>query len=465
MANIDRIVNVQIALNTTGVSKEGFSTMLVLGEHLNSLARVISYTSVDDMIADGFTATDPTYLAVNDAFSQTPRPKVVKVGRRQVDTINVNTLNATKGATYAITISSKNNAGEIVDAKYEFINSGENSDAAAILAGLQAKITADKNAIVNATVVDGLLKITVKNSGTAFKSKLTDNLTYEIANITETIAKSMELIIAEDNDFYGICMTSRSEEDILALADWTESHIKLFGTSIAQAGAKDASVTNDIGSKLKEANYYRTFWFYHEKADTEFPECANMTRCFAINPGGETWANKKLAGVSTDPLTETEYKAITFKNGNTFETVRNVAITQNGKVTAGEWIDVIRFRDWLQEEISTNIFNLMINRDKIPYTDAGIAIIENQIRTALDLGQERGGIAPTEYDELSNENQGYTISVPLAANIPANTKANRILEDISFTARLAGAIHAVEIKGNLTYENLINVSNVNIAEY
>ena len=46
--------------------------------------------------------------------------------------------------------------------------------------------------------------------------------------------------------------------------------------------------------------------------------------------------------------------------------------------------------------------------------------------------------------------------MPLAANISANTKAQRLLEDVKFTARLAGAIHVVEIAGSFTYENLIN---------
>ena len=41
-------------------------------------------------------------------------------------------------------------------------------------------------------------------------------------------------------------------------------------------------------------------------------------------------------------------------------------------------------------------------------------------------------------------------------NISANTKAQRLLEDVKFTARLAGAIHVVEIAGSFTYENLIN---------
>ena len=67
---------------------------------------------------------------------------------------------------------------------------------------------------------------------------------------------------------------------------------------------------------------------------------------------------------------------------HTFERFRNVSITQNGKVAAGEWIDVIRFRDWLQEEITVNVFNALVNSDKVPYTDDGIAIIETQIRQA-----------------------------------------------------------------------------------
>ena len=204
-----------------------------------------------------------------------------------------------------------------------------------------------------------------------------------------------------------------------------------------------------------EGNFYRTFYFYHADAAKDFPECAVMARCFAAYPGSETWANKKLAGVTTDGLTETQYNAVTKKNGNTFERFRNVTITQNGKVAAGEWIDVIRFRDWLQEEMTVNIFNVLINNDKVPYTDAGIALVEAQMRAALKLGQTRGGIAPDEYDENGNTNAGYVVSAPLAANISANTKATRILEDMRFTARLAGAIHAVEIKGSLTYENLI----------
>ena len=201
-------------------------------------------------------------------------------------------------------------------------------------------------------------------------------------------------------------------------------------------------------------NYFRTFSFYHTDA-YDYPEVAVMSRCFTVTPGGETWALKQLAGVKVDALTETEYTVLKGKNVNTFERFRNLSLTQNGKVAAGEWIDVIRFRDFLEEEIKVNVVTAMINRNKVPYTDGGIAIIEAAIRQALARGQATGGIAPTEYDENGNENLGYTVTVPLAATISPNQKASRILEDVQFTARLAGAIHVVEIDGSLTYENLI----------
>lgn len=107
MANLDRIVNVQISLNTTGISKEGFSTLLIVGEHLNTLSRVTTYTNVDSMLEDGFKATDKLYLAAADAFSQIPRPNIVKIGRRQVDEINISVSDVKDNTKYKITLETK----------------------------------------------------------------------------------------------------------------------------------------------------------------------------------------------------------------------------------------------------------------------------------------------------------------------------------------------------------------------
>ena len=434
MKNLDRIVEVQIALNTSGIDTQNFSSILVVGPHFHSLSRVTIYSDTSEMIDDGFETTDPLYKAAEAVFSQIPHVPELRIGRREVEKIVVHVGKLTPKGTYTLHVKTRDAEGNIKD-------------------------TADSSAVITATAAsEGL--IIASRSETAFSFDVSKNLEAAVHSVKEKIADTMEAITADDGNFYGIGLTSREEQDIFAMAEWAEANEKLFATATAKDGAYQSDVDTDLGSKLKAKNFYRTYWFYHALPN-EFPELALMSRCFTVYPGGETWALKKLAAITTDNLSSTKVTAIcgnknvTGKNGNAFVPFRNISCTQGGMVAAGEWIDVIRFRDWLKEEISINVFNLLVNTDKVPYTDEGIAQVEARIRDALTLGQRRGGIAQTEYDEEGRKNLGYTVTVPLSSSISPNTKAKRKLTDVFFTARLAGAIHFVEIKGSLTYENLI----------
>ena len=447
MANIDRIVSVQIALNTAGISKEGFSTLMIVGATTAVLPRVSTYTSSVQMIQDGFTESDPLYLMAADFFSQIPHPNILKVGRRQIDEVSVTVANVkAEGENYTLTVKS---AGGENTYTYTVVNGDSGDD---ILQGLETAMASDPT--VTAAYANSALTLTATTAGTAFIVIADADLVVTDAAPTETIAQTMAACVAFDPDFYGVAMASRTDADILAMAQWCEANEKLFGTCVSGSDVLDGSDNTDIASQLMLSNYYRTFSFYHTDAN-DYPEVAVMSRCFTAVPGSETWALKRLAGVVVDQLTETQFNVLKAKNVNTFERFRNLSLTQTGKVAAGEWIDVIRFRDWLAEEIKVNVLNVLVNNEKVPYTDAGIAIVEGAIRQSLRQGQINGGIAPVEYDENGDKNLGYTVTVPLAANISANQKATRILEGVTFTARLSGAIHVVEIKGQLTYENLI----------
>ena len=447
MANIDRIVSVQIALNTAGISKEGFSTLMIVGATTAVLQRVSAYTSSVQMIQDGFKETDPLYLMGADFFSQIPHPNVLKVCRRNVDevSVTVNTM-LDEGADYTLSVITKDGQA---DYTYTVQNGDDEED---VLQGLETAMAADPT--LTASYANNTLTLTTQTAGTAFRVEVNSALTVAEASPSETIAQTMAACVANDPDFYGVAMASRTDSDILAMAQWCEANEKLFGTCVSGSAVLDGSDNTDIASQLMLGNYYRTFSFYHTDS-TDFPEVAVMSRCFTAVPGSETWALKRLAGVSVDLLTEAQFNVLKAKNVNTFERFRNLSLTQIGKVAAGEWIDVIRFRDWLAEEIKVNVLNVLVNNEKVPYTDAGIAIVEGAIRQSLRQGQLNGGIAPVEYDENGDKNLGYTVTVPLAANISANQKATRILEGVTFTARLSGAIHVVDIKGQLTYENLI----------
>ena len=86
---------------------------------------------------------------------------------------------------------------------------------------------------------------------------------------------------------------------------------------------------------------------------------------------------------------------------------------------------MIRFRDWLKNDMQLRIINTIVKNSKIPYTDKGIGIIHNQMIASLKEGVRRGGISEDAYDEEDNRIPGYITSVPLAANLTDEQKASR----------------------------------------
>ena len=120
-------------------------------------------------------------------------------------------------------------------------------------------------------------------------------------------------------------------------------------------------------------------------------------------------------------------------------------------MVSGEWIDVIRFRDWLKTDMQTRVFNILKGNRKVPFTDPGIGLIEGAMEKSLKEGQDMGGIAPSEYDSDDNLVPGYQVSVPRASDLTEAQRKSRKLPGCKYSARLAGAIHAVNIQGFLTF--------------
>ena len=452
MANIDRIVNVAISLNTTAIKEQNFSDVLVLGAHALDINRVLVVTEASELLDLGIDQADPLYIAVRDAFKQIPAVPRIFVGRRHVETSRV-TVTRASVAEYTITMKWRAADGTVQTADAKFTGLAD-STPTTIAAGLVAAITASA-APVEASAVGAEVSITANDAETAVAVAIKGSLSLAIPTSAETPTAALTACRRENADWYGVALASRVEADVLDAAEWVESNGCLFGVSSAQAGIIDAAVDTDIASKCQQRQYFRTHVWYHGQAASEALESAVMANRFTYYPGGETWANTRLAGVTYDNLSEGQALAVHGKNANTFEQMRNFAITQNGKVAAGEWIDVIRGRDWLAEQVKINVATQLINADgKVPFTDDGIQIIVNGVRQALMLGQARGLIAPDEIDSAGRKIPGFVISAPRSMDISANDKANRILRDLKFSARLAGAIHVAEIKGNLTYQQI-----------
>lgn len=237
---------------------------------------------------------------------------------------------------------------------------------------------------------------------------------------------------------------------VIALATGIEALKKIYGASSNDATAIAVADATDIVSNAKlidNANFARTFYIHDAEADSAFPEAAWMGHMFPTDPGSATWKFKTLATITSENLTETNRTNLLAKKGNIYLEVGGVDITCDGTVGEGEFIDVIRGVDWLDARLTERIFSRLVNLPKIAYTNQGVAVIEAEIRAQLDEAIVAGFIAS---DPANHNGQPYTISVPLVENVSANDKATRTLNNVTFQATLAGAIHAVTVNGVVT---------------
>lgn len=260
--------------------------------------------------------------------------------------------------------------------------------------------------------------------------------------------------------WYVACAAGVDPSEYEGIAAFIETQEKMF--AYTEMGFfnnldKDEQPQSTVGPV-----YFRSLGVYgresSDQADEDVPAAnwymnvAFVAKWLNYSSGSETSAFKTLASVYPSKLKTTEIKALEAAGLNYFVTVGNKNITMNGMVVGGEWADIIRFRDWLKNDMQVRVVNLFITRPKIPYTDSGISLVQNQMEASLKAGRDAGGIAEDEYDEDGNKIPGYITSVPLSSSLSASQKASRKLTGCKFKARLAGAIHFAELKGSLTYE-------------
>ena len=115
-------------------------------------------------------------------------------------------------------------------------------------------------------------------------------------------------------------------------------------------------------------------------------------------------------------------------------------------MASGEFIDVIRGRDWLTARLRERIFGLLINARKVPFTNAGIDQVTSEVSAQLTEGIGAGYLSP---DNLEGQDVPFVVTAPTAQEVSKADKIARLLPNVAFEATLAGAIHAVQINGSI----------------
>ena len=470
--SLSSIITVQIDRTSTTVTQAGFGTPLIAGYFPTSIfaERVKEYSSLAEMVTDGFIAADPVYLAASDCWAQSPSPPTIKVGRRALapqQTMTITPVDLTVGAIHSVTVVGYDAAAtfgaravQTDTATYTAVTS---DTATLICDGLRAEFAALNGAAGQAgdwtDAGTATLTVTADNTDTPGDGSMDGMLfgvTYSVNDVAvgvddmtpdPGVETDLTAIEAYDPDWYGLCIDSNSRDEIWdevgdsGAAKWAESNEKLFVCQTQDVLVTSSSAdTTSIAYHLKNSNYDRTMCFAHRN-NRDYVCAAMLGRALPEDAGSITWAMKELNAVSAQAFTTSEINIANGKDANVITTIAGVAVTRFGTASGGEFMDVSRGADWLKSRIAERVFALLISNDKVPFTDAGISAVKSEILAQLQAGVARDFLSPDPEP---------TCTTPRASAVSAADKGSRTLNNVTFRAVLAGAIHKVNLEGELT---------------
>ena len=439
--NISAIVN---SFVVTGGASQPTASITTPGQSVSPETIAQSLSAAINTASLGVTATDN----LDGTFSLTANvpgtPYTLGVSSSIVnpDTARVTVTQVEPNTDYTVTING-------VAFTYTTPNEVQTNEAAA--AALTAIISSQTAVPVSASDnLNGSFEIIANVPGTGFVLSVSDGILSKQFGLiinpyvpSDTVVNDLNAVQLVDDSWYAFALTDRTLATVFSAAGWAEGQIKLFGTASADPNIINLAAGVDLSSiaaKCNQAGYVRTFILYHQDADNDFPECAWFGGVLPLDPGSETWKFKRLNSISYSNLTSTQSQNARNKKSNTYEFIGGVGITREGTVAQGEFIDIVRGVDWLTSRIQEFVYSVLVNSNKVPYTDAGITAIEAEVKRALQLGISNNFIA---------NDPAPTVTVPKAANVPPSDKTQRILRNVRFQATLSGAVHAVNITGTV----------------
>lgn len=279
----------------------------------------------------------------------------------------------------------------------------------------------------------------------------------------EDIKYALEAIRNVNDDWYvmGITASLRTyESDLETLATEIEALRKVLILGSNNADMLTLSDTTNLLYKLRNkdtSGYKRAMIVYHSDA-TLYPDWSIMGEFLPIDPGKSQMAYHILAGTSAGAtfipaanITEVQKDNLFANNGNTTVGVAGQVFFYPGIMVGGknidregEWFDIVRSIDFLQARTEEGLLSLLLEKSeegsKVPFTDAGIAMVKNRLSNLLAVYGVQQGILV---------DGSVNITVPKRADTTTEDRDDRILRDVDFTAELAGAIGKVIVRGKV----------------
>jgi hypothetical protein len=318
------------------------------------------------------------------------------------------------------------------------------SDASALVAEITAGLTSAINGITgkNFTAVDNTTHVTITGDAAAdwFSLEVNDPTIMKIEqeHADPGVATDLAAISVEDDEWYCLLTNFNSNAYVLAAVAWIEAQKKIYVFDVNESDAITTTAGNsDTLDDIATANRARTGGVYHP-SPVDMNAAAWAGRCLPEEPGSITWKFKTLSGPAAVSLTSTQRANLIARSANFYESVAGVDIMSEGTTADGDFLDVQRSLDWLDDDLSKTVFENMAAGGKVPFTDPGVAVVTSAISASLQRAVDR---------QILAADPAPLVVAPKVADVSAANKTARTLPDVQFSGTLAGAIHKTVITG------------------
>lgn len=487
---IKRFVDVEIRKDTPRVSAAGFGILMVITDSvlLSATRRHREFTSAESVkdffgtdseewkAADAFFFQDPFLKAQPDKlqfgkFVDADAAALIECGDSPETDIDV--WKAISNGNFAITID-----GGLVELTTLDFSAVTSLDDVASIINVELGATGDCYFLINrfnitssttgvastVTLLDSIaIPAGTDISGTGF---LNGNAEVSPTNLggsvlsqgqaVETFNSAIEAIEAVNGDWYamGALKKFRDSPEAEVMADEIESRRKMFLIATNDVNVLVLGSLSTFAYYLKNANYKRSGVIYHN-TDTLYPDMSWMGQQLPKDIGSTNWAFKTLAGIAEGAtvgipvvsLTESQKDAALDVNVNIYTEILAAEFTYFGTMGGGknidkegEFIDIIRNIDFLQARVEEGLMALFLEVDIIPYTNAGITMVDTRLKNRLDVYGVKQGILV----------EGSIITFfPKRSEVSQSDRDDRLLPDGTFTAELQGGINSVVVRGTV----------------
>lgn len=487
---IKRFVDVEIRKDAPRVSAAGFGILLAITDSLllSTTRRVRRFTTPES-VGLFFGTSSEEYKAADAFFFQDPfleeQPSEMQFGRfADADTaaliecgdspeLDVDVWKLVTDGEFSVdidggaveltgldfsTVTSLDDVASVIDTAlaangdcYFLINrfniiSGT-TGAASTIGLLETVAVPAGTDISGSDYLDGDVAVSPTNLGGSILSQ---------GQVLETFDAAITAIEAIQNDWYAMGAVKKYRDLPVTedMADEIESRRKMFLIASNDANVLVLGSTSTFSYYLKNLNYKRSAVIYHDN-DTLYPDMAWMGQQLPKDVGATNWAYKTLAGIPEGAevsipavlLTEAQKDAALDVNCNVYTEVLAASFTYFGTMGGGknadkegEFIDIIRNIDFLQARTEEGLLSLLLEKDIIPMTNAGITIVDTRLKSRLDEYGVKQGILI----------EGTVVtSFPKRSEISQSDRDDRLLPDGTFTAELQGGINTVVVRGTV----------------